>query len=298
MICTGAGNAGMAQTTWDGCAYFIPLRLRCANSRPGDIERYPAASSRVSITITLVSMETDYFTNPRRFPKNAPGPFYTTGEPDSQQVWCGDCLACDAPEAVAPYLLAKLDNDNSDTYYVRQPETAEERESACGAMVVCCVAALRYGGRDRTIIARLQNSPEFCDYVVDEHDLLVPSLDDNGELLPFAKRLLDKQHRKCWGNISEVPVSLAIIGLAQCVIGMLAFWGIRDFFFADDDNNPSRYQYLHYAYLGLLPSLSLTVVFLHILRQADGCLRTVEKIAFATCCLLPVAAFIVAVLAR
>jgi hypothetical protein len=36
--------------------------------------------------------------------KNAPGPFYTTGE----------CLSCTAPETEAPTLLAPLDGANSD----------------------------------------------------------------------------------------------------------------------------------------------------------------------------------------
>jgi hypothetical protein len=51
----------------------------------------------------------------RRFPKNVPGSFYTTGE----------CLACTLPEKEAPDLLVPLDEANSDTYFVRQPQTPE-----------------------------------------------------------------------------------------------------------------------------------------------------------------------------
>jgi hypothetical protein len=90
---------------------------------------------------------------PRRFWKNVPGDFYTTG----------DCLACEAPEHEAPDLLAPLGGDNSDTYFVRQPETPEELERACRALEVCCAAALRYGGRNPAVIRRLGNDPEYCD---------------------------------------------------------------------------------------------------------------------------------------
>lgn len=88
-----------------------------------------------------------------RFPKNAPGPFYTTGE----------CLACSLPEQEAPDLLAPLDDANSDTYFVRQPETPEEIRRACDAAHVCCVSAIRYAGTDPEIIRLLGNSEEHCD---------------------------------------------------------------------------------------------------------------------------------------
>lgn len=89
-------------------------------------------------------------------PLNAPGPFYTTGE----------CLACGAPEAEAPDLLAPLTEGNYTTYFVRQPETPDEIERACEAIRVCCVSDLRYGGTDRAIIERLGNDPAACDFVL------------------------------------------------------------------------------------------------------------------------------------
>jgi hypothetical protein len=92
----------------------------------------------------------------RRLAKNAPGPFYTTG----------DCLACGLPEQEAPELLAKLGDTNSDTYFVRQPETADEIERACRALKSCCVPALRYGGKDPVIIKRLDNDPKYCDHLL------------------------------------------------------------------------------------------------------------------------------------
>jgi len=68
-----------------------------------------------------------------RFHKNVEGSFYTTGE----------CMACGAPELQAPNLLATLEGDNSDTYFVRQPADADGIEQACRAAEVCCVNALR-----------------------------------------------------------------------------------------------------------------------------------------------------------
>lgn len=99
-----------------------------------------------------------------RFAKNVSGPFYTTGT----------CLACAAPEAEAPELLAELTDDNYETYFVRQPETPEEVERACRALEACCVAALRYGGQDPTIIRRLGNRPEYCDTLLPEGRVRLP----------------------------------------------------------------------------------------------------------------------------
>ena len=93
---------------------------------------------------------------PIRFEKNVPGPFYTTG----------DCLACAAPEFEAPELLAPLEGENYDTYFVRQPKTPAEIERACRSLEVCCVAALRYGGSDEAIVRRLGNDPLYCDHLL------------------------------------------------------------------------------------------------------------------------------------
>jgi len=89
----------------------------------------------------------------KRLKKNVPGPFYTTGE----------CLSCGAPEDMAPDLLAQLDDENYETYFVKQPTTPEEIERACRAIEVCCVDALRYSGNDPSIIERLGNNPNCCD---------------------------------------------------------------------------------------------------------------------------------------
>src|SRR5687767_12841717 len=97
----------------------------------------------------------EYFIHPDRFPKNAPGPFYTLGDVGSDGKWSGQCLACTLPETQAPTLLAPLDDGNSDTYFVRQPESDDEIHQACNAAETCCVDAIRYGGKDPKIIRRL-----------------------------------------------------------------------------------------------------------------------------------------------
>jgi hypothetical protein len=103
-----------------------------------------------------------------RLEKNAPGAFYTTGQ----------CLACGAPEAEAPMLLAPLAADNWDTYFIRQPKTPEEVESACRAALVCCTDALRYGGTDSAIIRRLGNRPEHSDHVLPGGPIRYPGEND------------------------------------------------------------------------------------------------------------------------
>lgn len=108
-------------------------------------------------------MDDDYYHHPQRFPKNVPGPFYTLGQIAKDGTWCGQCLSCDTPEREAPTLLAPLTDGNSDTYFVRQPETDAEIEQACWAIEVCCVDALRYGGKDPKILARLRRT-DCCDH--------------------------------------------------------------------------------------------------------------------------------------
>lgn len=89
----------------------------------------------------------------QRFPGNAPGDFYTTGE----------CLACALPESECPDCLAPLDGENCHTFFLKQPESAAEIERACRAAKVCCVNAIRYGGTDPAIIRRLGGTSLCCD---------------------------------------------------------------------------------------------------------------------------------------
>jgi len=99
-----------------------------------------------------------------RYPLNVEGDFYATGSQYKDGEWCGDCLDCALPEGEAPSLLAPMDENHVDTYFIKQPETEEELERAISACEVCCVGALRYGGKDRNILKRL--GEELCDYRV------------------------------------------------------------------------------------------------------------------------------------
>ena len=92
--------------------------------------------------------------HPERGKKNVEGAFYTIED---------GCLACALPEGEAPTLLSD-DEGDYDTFFVRQPNTPEEVEAACCAIEVCCTEALRYGGKDKKVIARLRNDPAYCDY--------------------------------------------------------------------------------------------------------------------------------------
>ncbi|MEM9412931.1 MAG: hypothetical protein AAGA30_17600 [Planctomycetota bacterium] len=155
------------------------------------------AASQLSPTLSTLgkSLNQPYFEHPNRFPGNADGPFYTTGHVCVGETkfngMMADCLQCEAPEYEAPDLLAELTNGNLNTYFVRQPSTPDEIDRACNAIGVCCVSALRYGGRDRDIIRRLGNTPEFCDYIIDNSDQLKLTVGENGELLPFASAIVE-----------------------------------------------------------------------------------------------------------
>jgi len=99
----------------------------------------------------------------RRLPKNVAGDFYTTGE----------CLACALPEMEAPQLLAELSDNNFDTYFVKQPETAEEITQAIAAARICCTEAVRYRGKDKSIIKRLPS--ELSDYKISSDGAVIPA---------------------------------------------------------------------------------------------------------------------------
>ena len=77
-------------------------------------------------------------------PLNAPGPFYVVRD---------ECIACHAPEAEAPELMA-FDETAGTCYFHRQPQTPEETEHAIQAVVVACCDAVQYRGTDPIILKR------------------------------------------------------------------------------------------------------------------------------------------------
>src|SRR6476469_4734153 len=80
-----------------------------------------------------------------RTPLNAPGPFYVAKD---------QCIACRAPEAEAPSLMA-YDEEHYSCYFHRQPETPDEAYRAIRAVWASCCGAVRYGGSDLQVIKRL-----------------------------------------------------------------------------------------------------------------------------------------------
>lgn len=155
--------------------------------------RLPASIRSISV-LGVGKIEMNNRQHPRRLRCNVEGDFYATGENPVNCLsdrWMGDCLACGGPESVAQDLLAELNESNITTYFVRQPKTPEEIKRACDALKHCCVDALRYGGRDLTIISKLDNDPALCDYVINENGMLVYCLDDQGDLFPWAQQIVN-----------------------------------------------------------------------------------------------------------
>ena len=136
-------------------------------------------------------------TQPDRFHKNVPGDFYTTGCEDD-----GDCLSCGTPEHEAPTLLAPHGgpDHNFDTYFIRQPSTPEETEAACRALECCCIRAVRYGGKDRDIIERLGNHPDFCDFVKADSGPLIPSRNADGSYRSEFREGIEQEHTATWNK--------------------------------------------------------------------------------------------------
>jgi hypothetical protein len=92
----------------------------------------------------------------KAFHRNAPGDFYVEDQ-------C--CIVCRAPEQQAPELMSHDSGKYEHCYFKRQPQTPEETEHAIMAVRVGCCGAVRYGGSDPAIIARLSKyrSKEACD---------------------------------------------------------------------------------------------------------------------------------------
>lgn len=142
-----------------------PIRQRLGELAVGTDIRWRESVTRVHLEAGPP------FDHPHRHPLNVPGPFYT----------CGGCMACEAPEAEAPNLLAPLGPTNIITHFVRQPTTPDEVERACRAISICCVTDLRYGGTDPKIIRALGNDPSACDYLIrDDQPAPVACVDSDG----------------------------------------------------------------------------------------------------------------------
>jgi hypothetical protein len=54
--------------------------------------------------------------------------------------------------------------------------------------------AVRYGGQDREIIAKLGNDPSMCDFILNAAGELECTIDADGKLLPFAQAIVDARN--------------------------------------------------------------------------------------------------------
>jgi hypothetical protein len=83
---------------------------------------------------------------PERYPEGEQGDFYSIH---------GACIACGAPEAEAPDLIAHSEKEYGHCYFKKQPKTPDELDRAINALAVSCIAGIRYGGKDEKILRRL-----------------------------------------------------------------------------------------------------------------------------------------------
>ncbi len=95
----------------------------------------------------------------RRHPQNAKGDFYFAE---------GICVNCDGPSVRAPEFFGTVESANGGTQCIvrHQPQTPEEINRVIQAMESSCCGAMRYGGNDIRIIARLEASGNgnLCDW--------------------------------------------------------------------------------------------------------------------------------------
>ncbi|MCB9637454.1 MAG: ferredoxin [Myxococcales bacterium] len=99
-----------------------------------------------------------WYIHPDREVRGAAGPFYALSS---------RCAGCGNAVRFAPSLLLETQDPSwQDSYFVRMPQTPEEIEQACAAIEHCATSALRYGGKDPTIIRLLGNTPRHSDHVL------------------------------------------------------------------------------------------------------------------------------------
>ena len=100
----------------------------------------------------------------KRYPKNTEGDFYSTGYQEDNGQWKSNCFWCGTPENEAPELLSPLSDKDENTYFIKQPKTDIEITHAISASEVCCVDAIRYSGKNKSILKRM--NPDLCDFKV------------------------------------------------------------------------------------------------------------------------------------
>lgn len=141
-------------------------------------------------------------------PLNAAGSFY---------VQAAECMGCGAPENEAPALM---DHDESGgCYFKAQPQGAGEVNDAIRAVWASCCGAVRYGGRERSILVRLggMGRADSCDMGVDvsvttrgfarlEVNADGPEIDERGliEYLAEEDEIESAVFESGWGSFRRV----------------------------------------------------------------------------------------------
>jgi hypothetical protein len=76
-------------------------------------------------------------------------------------------MACGAPELEAPTMMSH--DGEGHCFFVRQPSTTQETNTAILSTWASCCGAVRYGGEDREVLIRLAEigSAECCDHRLD-----------------------------------------------------------------------------------------------------------------------------------
>jgi hypothetical protein len=120
----------------------------------------------------------------KRHPQNVAGPFYVANR---------ECISCGAPEMEAGALMSH--DGEGHCFFVRQPATAEEVNTAILSLRSSCCGAVRYGGHDHGILYRLAEIGESgaCDFRLEKEPKqaqishltfeIVPAEAPNGGLL-------------------------------------------------------------------------------------------------------------------
>jgi len=97
---------------------------------------------------------------------NVDGPFYVVN---------GECIACGAPESEADELMAH--DESGHCFFRTQPTNPEQVDAAIRALWASCCGAVRYAGKDQSILARIAElgESEKCDENVEPTSLKIRS---------------------------------------------------------------------------------------------------------------------------
>jgi hypothetical protein len=76
---------------------------------------------------------------------NSDGPFYVVD---------GECVACGAPESEAGGMMSH-DDSSGHCFFKTQPQTLEQVDAAIRALRASCCGAVRYAGKDHSILVRI-----------------------------------------------------------------------------------------------------------------------------------------------